>query len=154
MSPLLLTASARGAAVRNEQWIHDAASLDRDLAFMPAGSSLMNGKIVGDVEDLILDEFNRVQGVIMGVGGVLGLLVGTLTAGFCLAIYMANAGYDFARASAAMSAGAADLVAFGRLFLANPDLPARFAQGAPLNTPDPETFYGGDERGYTDYPSL
>ena len=69
-------------------------------------------------------------------------------------IYMANAGYDFARASAALSAGAADLVAFGRLFLANPDLPARFAQGAPLNTPDPDTFYGGDERGYTDYPSL
>jgi 2,4-dienoyl-CoA reductase-like NADH-dependent reductase (Old Yellow Enzyme family) len=55
---------------------------------------------------------------------------------------------------AAVSAGAADLVAFGRLFLANPDLPARFAKGAPLNTPDPDTFYGGDERGYTDYPSL
>ena len=55
---------------------------------------------------------------------------------------------------AALSAGAADLVAFGRLFLANPDLPARFAQGAPLNTPDPDTFYGGDERGYTDYPTL
>ncbi len=68
--------------------------------------------------------------------------------------YMANAGYDFERASAALSAGAADLVAFGRLFLANPDLPARFAQGAPLNTPDPDTFYGGDERGYTDYPTL
>lgn len=69
-------------------------------------------------------------------------------------IYMANAGYDFERASRALEAGTADLVAFGRLFLANPDLPARFAQRAPLNEPDPDTFYGGDERGYTDYPSL
>jgi len=69
-------------------------------------------------------------------------------------IYMANAGYDFERASRALGAGTADLVAFGRLFLANPDLPARFAQRAPLNEPNPDTFYGGDERGYTDYPSL
>lgn len=69
-------------------------------------------------------------------------------------VYMANAGYDFQRATQAVGTGAADLVAFGRLFLANPDLPARFAQGAPLNEPDPDTFYGGDERGYTDYPSL
>jgi N-ethylmaleimide reductase len=45
-------------------------------------------------------------------------------------------------------------VGFGRLFLANPDLPERFKAGAPLNEPDPATFYGGDERGYTDYPSL
>jgi N-ethylmaleimide reductase len=69
-------------------------------------------------------------------------------------LYMANAGYDFQRASEALRTGSADLIAFGRLFLANPDLPARFAQGAPLNEPDPATFYGGDERGYTDYPSL
>jgi len=69
-------------------------------------------------------------------------------------IYMANAGYDFQRASEALRTGSADLVAFGRLFLANPDLPARLARGAPLNQPDPDTFYGGDERGYTDYPSL
>jgi N-ethylmaleimide reductase len=48
--------------------------------------------------------------------------------------------------------GTADLVAFGRLFLANPDLPRRFEQGLPLNEPDPATFYGGGERGYTDYP--
>ncbi|TVL90754.1 alkene reductase [Streptomyces sp. SAJ15] len=50
--------------------------------------------------------------------------------------------------------GAADLLAFGRLFLANPDLPRRLAAGGPYNTPDMSTFYGGDERGYTDYPSL
>jgi N-ethylmaleimide reductase len=67
-------------------------------------------------------------------------------------VYMTNAGYDRDRATAALAAGDADLVAFGVLFLANPDLPARFARNAPLNTPDPETFYGGDAKGYTDYP--
>jgi N-ethylmaleimide reductase len=50
--------------------------------------------------------------------------------------------------------GRADLIAYGRLFLANPDLPARFKVNAPLNTPDPDTFYGGGEQGYTDYPAL
>jgi N-ethylmaleimide reductase len=50
--------------------------------------------------------------------------------------------------------GTADAVAFGALFLANPDLPVRLQQGGPFNTPDPATFYGGDERGYTDYPAL
>ncbi|TDD50739.1 alkene reductase [Saccharopolyspora elongata] len=50
--------------------------------------------------------------------------------------------------------GTADMVAFGELFLANPDLPRRLAAGGPFNTPDRETFYGGDHRGYTDYPEL
>ncbi|MFI9251257.1 alkene reductase [Streptomyces sp. NPDC053069] len=50
--------------------------------------------------------------------------------------------------------GAADMVAYGALFLANPDLLARLAAGGPFNTPDPATFYGGDHRGYTDYPTL
>ncbi len=64
-----------------------------------------------------------------------------------------NGGYDFARAEAALSAGAA-AVAFGVPYLANPDLLERFRRSAPLNTPDPGSFYGGDERGYTDYPAL
>ncbi|WP_042389583.1 alkene reductase [Streptacidiphilus melanogenes] len=50
--------------------------------------------------------------------------------------------------------GSADMIAYGALFLANPDLPARLAAGGPFNTPDPATFYGGDHRGYTDYPAL
>ncbi|MFJ4008903.1 alkene reductase [Streptomyces sp. NPDC090026] len=50
--------------------------------------------------------------------------------------------------------GVADLVAFGALFLANPDLPRRLRVGGPFNTPDPATFFGGDHRGYTDYPPL
>ncbi len=68
--------------------------------------------------------------------------------------YMANGGYDNERAAAAVASGAADLVAFGAPFIANPDLVERFAGKAPLNTPDQATFYGGDERGYTDYPFL
>lgn len=50
--------------------------------------------------------------------------------------------------------GTADVVAFGALFLANPDLPVRLAAEGPYNTPDRATFYGGDHRGYTDYPTL
>ncbi|MGW0577815.1 alkene reductase [Streptomyces sp. NPDC002920] len=50
--------------------------------------------------------------------------------------------------------GTADAVAFGALFLANPDLPLRLRQGGPFNSPDPATFYGGDVHGYTDYPTL
>ena len=46
------------------------------------------------------------------------------------------------------------LIAFGRQFIANPDLPKRFALGAWLNTPDPSTFYGSGPRGYTDYSAL
>jgi N-ethylmaleimide reductase len=69
-------------------------------------------------------------------------------------IYMTNHGYDRAAAMAAVEKGEADLVAFGTLFLANPDLVERLRRDAPLNHPDPSTFYGGDERGYTDYPFL
>jgi len=50
--------------------------------------------------------------------------------------------------------GWADLIAFGRKFIANPDLPERIRVGAPLNVDDPTTYYGGGEKGYTDYPSL
>ncbi|ROO87293.1 N-ethylmaleimide reductase [Actinocorallia herbida] len=50
--------------------------------------------------------------------------------------------------------GTTDLISFGGLFLANPDLPARLAAGGPYTAPDPATFYGGDHRGYTDYPAL
>ncbi|MCX9157506.1 alkene reductase [Niveibacterium sp. 24ML] len=63
-------------------------------------------------------------------------------------------GYTDAKAEALIAAGIADAVAFGRAFLANPDLPARFAKGAELNAPDAATFYGGADKGYTDYPAL
>ncbi|PSK94623.1 alkene reductase [Taibaiella chishuiensis] len=60
--------------------------------------------------------------------------------------------YTKARAEEALAQGWADLVAFGRPFIANPDLPDRLAQDIPLNTPDNRTFFGGDAGGYTDYP--
>jgi N-ethylmaleimide reductase len=68
--------------------------------------------------------------------------------------YIANNGYDFALANKVLSANEADLIAFGKLFIANPDLVERFKRGAPLNAPDKATFYGGGAKGYTDYPAL
>lgn len=67
-------------------------------------------------------------------------------------IYVANGGYDAERGERAVSDGSVDAVAYGRLFLANPDLPIRLSHRAPLNEPDTGSFYGGDERGYIDYP--
>lgn len=69
-------------------------------------------------------------------------------------VLIANGGYDRESAEAAIAAGEADLIAFGASFLANPDLPERFAENAPLNDPDRATFYGGTEKGYIDYPAL
>jgi len=65
---------------------------------------------------------------------------------------MVNGGYDRDRGNAVLANKEADLVSFGTLFLANPDLPQRFALNAPLNQPDIASFYGGSEKGYTDYP--
>jgi N-ethylmaleimide reductase len=63
-------------------------------------------------------------------------------------------GFDARSADAALRAGDADLVAFGRAFLANPDLVERMKSGAALNAPDMATFYTADAKGYTDYPTL
>ena len=68
--------------------------------------------------------------------------------------YMANFAYDFNKAAQAITNKTADSVAFGALYIANPDLVERFKTAAELNKPDPDTFYGGDETGYTDYPFL
>ena len=65
---------------------------------------------------------------------------------------IANEGFNQISAEAEIQSGQADAVAFGKLFIANPDLPARFATKAPLNAPVPETFYGSGPKGYTDYP--
>jgi 2,4-dienoyl-CoA reductase-like NADH-dependent reductase (Old Yellow Enzyme family) len=69
-------------------------------------------------------------------------------------IYVANEGLDQASAEALLAAGEADAVAFGRQFIANPDLPKRFATHAALNAPDPKTFYAAGPKGYVDYPAL
>ena len=67
---------------------------------------------------------------------------------------IAAGGYKFEDANQAIAKGWADLIAFGRLFISNPDLPRRFALGAALNAYDRSSFYGGDKAGYTDYPAL
>jgi len=69
-------------------------------------------------------------------------------------VYIANEGFTFETAQAALAEGWADAVAFGKLFIANPDLPRRFADGAALNAWDAATFYSGAEKGYIDYPAL
>jgi N-ethylmaleimide reductase len=68
--------------------------------------------------------------------------------------YIANNGYTRELAVRALAEGRADLIAFGKLFISNPDLVERFRLDAPLNPFDQTTFYGGGERGYTDYPTL
>ena len=68
--------------------------------------------------------------------------------------YIANGTYTAELARERIEAGKADAFAFGEPFIANPDLPERFRRGAPLNEPDKSTYYGGDHRGYTDYPFL
>ncbi|MFC5454743.1 alkene reductase [Prosthecobacter fluviatilis] len=69
-------------------------------------------------------------------------------------VYVANEKFTLESGNAILAAGDADAVAFGVPFLANPDLPKRLAQQAPLNAPDPSTFYGDGAKGYTDYPAL
>jgi N-ethylmaleimide reductase len=68
--------------------------------------------------------------------------------------YIAAAGYTRESAIEALAAGRCDAVAFGKAFIANPDLPRRFREIAPLNAWDESTFYSGEARGYTDYPAL
>ncbi|PSQ95045.1 MAG: alkene reductase [Bacteroidetes bacterium SW_9_63_38] len=66
---------------------------------------------------------------------------------------VANGNYDADTATDALERGYADLIAFGRAFLANPDLPRRLREGLPINVPDEDTFYQGGETGYVDYPT-
>ena len=89
----------------------------------------------------------------MGAPAVPEALKAALRAAFKGTFILAG-GFDAASAEAALKAGKADLVAFGRPFLANPDLVARMRAGATLNAPDMGTFYTPGAKGYTDYPTL
>jgi N-ethylmaleimide reductase len=94
-----------------------------------------------------------------GVAGPMAPPAGTILAApmlrkrFAGALIL-NGGYDASSGDAAIARGDADLIAFGVPMLANPDLPARYAKQAPLNAPDPATFYAGEAKGYIDYPAL
>ncbi len=69
-------------------------------------------------------------------------------------VYIANEKFSLEAAQAALNDGSADAIAWGKDFIANPDLPERLQQGAPLNAARPELFYGPSAEGYTDYPAL
>ncbi|OIR04343.1 N-ethylmaleimide reductase [mine drainage metagenome] len=69
-------------------------------------------------------------------------------------VVIANEAFTAEQAEQELASGSADAVAWGKLFIANPDLPVRLRAKAPLNEPDPTTFYGGSEKGYIDYPAL
>ncbi len=94
-----------------------------------------------------------VEGATGGARDLLGFDYGALRRAFG-GPYLANNGYDKPLAEAALREGRADAIAFGRPFIANPDLVERLRTSAPLATADHKTFYGGDEHGYTDYPAL
>ena len=68
-------------------------------------------------------------------------------------LYFAGAGLDQAKGAAMLAEGSADAVVYGKLFISNPDLPQRFADGAPLAADDPKTHYAKGPEGYTDYPA-
>ena len=105
-----------------------------------------------------LNQFNLaylhvVEGGIHG-GGVADAFDFDAIRKLCKSPYIANLSYDKARGNAAIASGHADAVAYGVSFISNPDLVERFRQDAPLNEADSKSFYGGTEKGYTDYPTL
>jgi 2,4-dienoyl-CoA reductase-like NADH-dependent reductase (Old Yellow Enzyme family) len=69
-------------------------------------------------------------------------------------VFVANEALDQATGQQLLDEGKADAISYGKLFIANPDLPERFARKAALNRPDPNTFYAPGPHGYTDYPAL
>lgn len=88
----------------------------------------------------------------MGAPAVAPATVEKIRAAFRQTLILSG-GYDRARAEADLASGRGDLIAFGRPFIANPDLPARLLAGTPLAAPDMATFYTPGETGYTDYPA-
>lgn len=105
-----------------------------------------------------LNQFNLaylhvVEGGIHG-GGVADPFDFAAMRKLCKSPYIANLSYDKATGNAAIASGHADAIAYGVPFIANPDLVERFRKDAPLNQADSSSFYGGSEKGYTDYPTL
>src|SRR6476469_4919985 len=109
--------------------------------------------IVDGLNTLKLTYIHVVEGATGGPRDIAPFDYGSLRKRFAGA-YVANNGYDFDLATKVLDAGAADLIAFGKPFISNPDLVERLKKGAPLNAADKATFYGGGAKGYTDYPTL
>jgi 2,4-dienoyl-CoA reductase-like NADH-dependent reductase (Old Yellow Enzyme family) len=112
----------------------------RGLAFLCAREALVKpGEVLRDPQGRPRDGAPR-----LSIGPAIKAAFG--------GIYIVNEGFTFESATAALADGTADAVAFGKLAIANPDLPERFAEGAPLNAWDGSTFYSGGACGYIDYP--
>ena len=124
---------------------------DADLDSDPATTY---GYVVRQLSQLGIAYIHVIEGVTQGTREVPGGFdLQTLRTSF-KGCYIANNGYDLNLALEARRRGSADLIAFGRAFIANPDLVERLRRGAPLNVPDRDTFFTGGETGYTDYPTL
>jgi N-ethylmaleimide reductase len=109
--------------------------------------------IVDQLSALKLVYIHVVEGATGGPRDIAPFDFGSLRKRFAGA-YIANNGYDFNLANKVLAANEADLIAFGKPFISNPDLVERLQRGAPLNEWDKATFYGGGAKGYTDYPVL
>ena len=118
-----------------------------------AGVDVQYEELVKTLSDIGLLYVHLLDHSAMGAPAVPAALKATLRTAFKGSFILAG-GFDGNSANAAIAAGQADLIGFGRPFIANPDLVQRLKAGAALNAPDMETFYTPGEKGYTDYPSL
>lgn len=126
----------------------------------PAGGSVLSGNeqaqygyVVEKLDGLGIAYIHVVEGATAGPRDVVPFDFGALRKAF-RNTYLANNGYDVDLANAHLADGTADLFAFGRPYIANPDLVERMKSRAGLNPIDPTTLYGGAAKGYTDYPTL
>lgn len=117
----------------------------------PAGTY---GYVVDCLNELDLAYIHVIEGTTHGAREMPGGFDLQALRGAFKGLYMANNGYDLELALAARQRNRADLISFGRLYIANPDLVGRLRCGAPLNIPERQAFFGGGARGYTDYPAL
>ena len=121
--------------------------------FMRSGSNHRTDAYGGSIANRARLLVEVMQAVCDEIGAGKAALRAAYRAAGGQAAWMVNNAYDRSLADVALSEGA-DLVAFGRPFIANPDLTRRLREGAPLNAPDRATFYGGGAKGYIDYPIL
>jgi N-ethylmaleimide reductase len=165
---------APNANQRTDRWGGDAAGRARFLlAVVDASIAAIGGGRVGvrlspgvtfnDIQDpdvegtytYVLNELGKRNLAFLHlIAGAAPFDVAALAKRVVQAPLVLNGGYDRDRAEADLAAGRADAISFGSSFLANPDLPERLRRRAELNAPDRATFYGGDAKGYTDYPAL
>jgi N-ethylmaleimide reductase len=125
----------------------NGADLDGD----PAGTYLY---VIDRLNELGLAYIHVIEGTTQGPREVPGGFDLQILRQSFKGLYIANNGYDLDLAVEARHRNLADLISFGRAYIANPDLVERLRTRAPLNTPDRHTFFGGGAAGYTDYPAL